>query len=260
MKKIKNILLSFLCLSLINMTPVLAENPPKDTNNDPMPMSSSFGYDPYFNDVITQPIDTDLVSQYLKIDAENQTRALSEPNDMSTYAYVTNQAWAVEGMVHYFQDDSRWANIQLNGCSAGNTFASAGYAVTAFSMIMTYNYRSYDTPPVTNTKLGSYACPFNYSGAASKYGVTSHPLATTPQNEATAKSIIRGALSEGQPVLVGMRKVNSTSTHFVTVYGYEQYSDGGLFHYIYDPEGNNNYGTLEDYMANWYIQRIFTFY
>lgn len=172
---------------------------------------------------------------------------------------VIKEAWAVNGMQHYFQDDARWGNIKLNGCST-STFSNAGCTVTAFSMIMTYNYRSWDTPPETNAKLGNAACPFVYTTAASKYGVSSHALATTPQVEATAKSLIRGALSNGNPVLVGMKKVNSDSTHFVTVYGFEQYSDGGSFHYIYDPEGNNNFGTLEQYMSNWFIQRIYTFY
>lgn len=169
---------------------------------------------------------------------------------------IVNQGWAVNGMQTFYQKYPAWANAPIGSCT---TIGRVGCTITSFAMIMTYNYRASDNPADVNRRLGKYACPFNYTVAASRYGVKAHQLAHSPQKEAVAKEKIRGAISSGQPVLVGMRKVGSKNTHFVVVYGFEQYANGQSYHFIKNPE-NNGKNTLEDYMAGWYIHRIYTFY
>ena len=251
MKKLLTSVLAAIMLFTVIPTKVFALDPVENEDEE-----ESFYYDPAFNDIVSTQDDEEAIKMYLEVDAKNQMKAYM------LRSAVTNQGWAVNGMQTFYQTDPAWANVTINHSpnqTSCTTIGKVGCALTSFAMIMTYGYRSSDNPLQVNNRLGNYACPFAYSNAASIYGVKAHQLAHSPQKEAKAKSLIRGAISSGQPVLVGMKKVGSPATHFVVVYGFEQYSNGQSYHFIKNPE-NNGKNTLEDYMAEWYIQRIYTFY
>lgn len=248
-KRLIKISLCMLCaFNMLTVTNVFAQDPPQGEEKNQV-----WGYDPTMNDFVSVPVNSELAESYINIDK------LPSMNNRFGRAGVIDQAWAVNGIIKYNQRDSRWAGIKLGGCSS-STIGSAGCAITSFSMALTYNNRFYVTPPDVNTKLGTNACAFDANISASKYGIKANILAASSQMEATAKQIIRGGLKTSKPVMVGMRHVtDSNKSHFVLVYGFEQYSSNSYLHFIYDPEGYNDYGTLEDYMKDWYITRIYTF-
>ena len=263
MKIIKKVIQIALAVFVINIcfTQVHAKNPTEinvSQNTRYTYLGDGKIYDRDFNDIVDINDDTSLANLLISRDTAKQASLKNIPFPLAASAYVTQQAWATNGLQHYFQNDSRWASSIMKTC--GSSIGSKGCALTSFSMIMTFNYRSSDTPLETNSKLGAYACPFNYSQAANRYNVNSHQLAHSPQMEATAKSLIRGALIGGNPVMVGMHSTNSSNTHFVVVYGYEFYSDGGSYYYIFHPSSYTNNSHLDQYMANYYIERVYTFY
>lgn len=78
--------------------------------------------------------------------------------------------------------------------------------------------------------------------------------------EAAGLDIIEGVLRTGHPVLVGMRGTvpddsGNYSSHYVVIYGYEHYSDGGEFHYMRNTSKDSLYqDTIQQYMKGpWYI-------
>ena len=243
-KKIVLILCLAMCVPMVFMNEVFAKDVPETGEVD----------NGEIFDIRVGEVNTELRDYYIQTDVQEQQRARLASK--TARASVVSQAWANWNVTKYFQDDPQWGSNVMQTC--GKTIASSGCALTTFTMITSKFYYT-DNPGQVNTKVGGYACPLNYDGVGRKYNLNDEQLAWGGQMEATAKSIIRGALANGKPVLVGMTHVSTGNTHFVLAYGYETYSDGGSFHYIFDPEGDNDYGTLEQYMANYYIDRIYTY-
>lgn len=105
-----------------------------------------------------------------------------------------------------------------------------------------------------NIKLGTAACPFNYSTAADKYGYTISGFKNETVSDNYAKSFIIGAITADRPVLVGMHTDTGSGTHFVAAYGYS-----GNTIYIHDPASNRNYTTLDTYLSSYYVNRLVIF-
>lgn len=161
-------------------------------------------------------------------------------------------------MTHYYQDGQPWSKNIMQTC--GSTIGEAGCAVTSFAMITSY-YGYSDDPGEVNTKLGSYACPFSYANAGSKYSLSLVGDVHQSVSNDYAKSYILGALRNNRPVLVGL---NGGSTHFVVAYGYvEEIYDpgqgfyGNKYYYIYDPWSPRDYYELDQYLNNgWSVNRL----
>lgn len=155
----------------------------------------------------------------------------------------------IGGITTYYQNGNQsWSNIILNGCSP-LTIGQAGCAITSFAMIAS-KYGSTDNPGQVNTKLGSYACSFNHDYAAAKYGLTVYGLATVKGGIAENKSIMRGTLLLGTPLMVTLAKPGG-GYHFGVVKSYIRYSDGSYRFGIKDPT-YNNYNYLDQYMKDNY--------
>lgn len=135
----------------------------------------------------------------------------------------------------------------------GKTIGNSGCCLTSFAMIETY-FGGGDDPGKVNTKMGNSACPFVYATAAQKYNLK---IANSKYGEVSdndAIDFIVGAIDSGNPVLVGMQKDNSSSTHFVAAYGY----DGSTI-YIHDPASGRDYETLGEYLENYYVNRLYVY-
>lgn len=153
---------------------------------------------------------------------------------------------------HYFQDGGEsWCNNIMQTCN--QTIAKAGCCLTSFTMIQRY-FGGNDNPGEVNTKLGTAACPFNYSTAANKYGYSISGLKMEAVSDEYAKSFIIGAITADRPVLVGMHTDTGSGTHFVAAYGYN-----GNTVYIRDPASNRNYTTLDNYLNSYYVDRLVVF-
>jgi hypothetical protein len=248
MKVVITIIGLLLCCNLIGFDNVFAQNPPLNDESD----QQVWGYDPTMNDIISSSVNYELVDEYI----DKAEFPIMQKGYLRSG--VIDQAWAVNQIVKYNQRDSRWANTRLGGCTS-DTIGTAGCALTSFTMALTYNGRFNVNPLNVNSTLGTKACAFDANYSAGKYSMRANILAASPQYEEPAKKIIRGGLKSLKPVMVGMKKVDGSGSHFVLVYGFEQYGSNSFLHFIYDPEGKNDYATLEDYMVNWYITRIYTF-
>lgn len=153
---------------------------------------------------------------------------------------------------HYFQDGGEsWCNDVMQTCN--KTIAKAGCCLTSFAMIQRY-FGGNDDPGQVNTKLGTAACPFDYSVAASRYGYSISGFKNEKVSDDYAKSFIIGAISADRPVLVGMHTDVGNGTHFVAAYGYS-----GNTVYIHDPASNRNYTTLDSYLNSYYVDRLVIF-
>ena len=153
------------------------------------------------------------------------------------------------------QSDSRWANVKLG--TSNTTIGASGCCLTSFTMIRNYISGTSNTPVNVNSKLGSYANPFDYSVAANKYG---YSIATAKYDNAgitdtTAESIIIGAIEKYKvPVLVGVKNA-SGGTHFVVACGYTTANTI----VIRDP-ASRNYTNLTQYFdKGYYVHRIYCF-
>lgn len=153
---------------------------------------------------------------------------------------------------HYFQDGgASWSDDIMQTCN--KTIASSGCCLTSFTMIQRY-YGGSDDPGAVNTKLGTAACPFVYSTAASKYNLTISGFTSETVSDSYATSYIIGAISANKPVLVGLHTDSGSGTHFVAAYGYS-----GNTIYIHDPASNRNYTTLDSYLSSYYVNRLVVF-
>lgn len=106
---------------------------------------------------------------------------------------------------HYYQTDSRWANVKLG--SSGKTMAQIGCTTTAVAMVESYRtgtsvYPSAMAKSLQYTSGGSLYWPANYVGKTDKLDLTE----------------IYNLLMSGKPVIVGY--YGSTGQHWVVVYGY----------------------------------------
>ena len=166
-----------------------------------------------------------------------------------TKRVVPNKTLSV---IHYFQDGGQlWSNDIMQTC--GSTIKSAGCCLTSFSMIQAY-LGGINNPKEVNSRLGNYACPFNYTQAANIFGYTIRNYKHGTVTDNYAKEFIVGAIASGYPVLVGMAPDGSGNTHFVTAYGYNENTI-----YIHDPASGRNYTTLAQYLSNYYVNRLYVF-
>lgn len=152
-------------------------------------------------------------------------------------------------MTTYYQNGNQsWSSTVLNGCSP-LTIGQAGFAITSFAMIAS-KYGSTDNPGQVNTKLGSYACSFDHYYAAAMYGLTVSGLTTVKGGIAENKSIMRGTLLLGTPLMVTLAKPGG-GYHCVVVKSYIRYYDGSYRFGIKDPTYiKDNY--LDQYMNDNY--------
>lgn len=244
MKKIIAIICSILMLITIG-TPVYALDGPADADeevdeqyNNPHPDYVSIAND----ESLPKHINVDQKPSFLM-------------GTRSTYAYVTEQAWATDGITQYKQGD--YNDIMNGSC----TIASHGCTITSVAMVLS-KYGIYKNPSQLNSDIKSRSgydgCSLNWNVLTQLYGITATPWSNGPNFlESVGMDTIEGALKTGNPILVGIHLLGSTSTHWVVCYGYEHYSDGGEFHYIFNP-GSENYTTLEQYMNSWYIEHFAT--
>lgn len=173
---------------------------------------------------------------------EDANNALVAQGNISLKRRLTNR---LVFPYDYRQAGESWSSDIMQTC--GKTIGSAGCCLTSFANIQRFFGGGLD-PGEVNTRLGGYACPFNYQGAADTFGYTIVNLSTSTVSDSYAVSFIVGAIDSARPVLVGMSY--SGGTHFVTAYGYS-----GNSIYIRDPAGRYNF--LEDYFdAGYEVNRL----
>lgn len=177
---------------------------------------------------------------------------------------LVGQAWATDGLGYYKQAD--YSSI-IPGCSS--SIASVGCALTATADVLNKWVER------NLAQLASYlgtagfdnSCNLQWGVVASRYGLTHQSKSFAPQYlEAEGLKAIRGQLEQGNAVIVKVHRVRHvaglTDTHFIVCYGYETYLENGryiYYHYITNP-GSLPYGTVEDFMADWYIEAIHVYY
>jgi Peptidase_C39 like family len=173
----------------------------------------------------------------------------------ATYICET-ESISISGMTTYYQNGQSWSSQILNGCT--DSIGNSGCAVTSFAIISS-KYGSKDDPGQVNSKLGVLACPFNYSGAATSYGLKySNIVSPGTYTLDSVKATLLGVLRVGRPVMLVIK--NSTTTHFVVVSGYKSFSDGSFYFYIKDPSYPGK-ATVNSYMSSSYSIRLaYVFY
>lgn len=207
----------------------------------------------YAQEQVVQELDVyEDTSRYDEINAQLESLGQQIINSQNTNARYIVKSFSVTRLV---QSDSRWKDVQLG--TSSNTIGSAGCCLTSFTMIRNYLSGTSDTPVNVNSVLGSYACPFAYSVAASRYG---YAIATSKSNDSglsddTATALIIGAMDTyNVPILVGVKN-SSGGTHFVVASGYN--SGNGIL--IRDP-ASRNYTLLSQYLdAGYFVHRIYCF-
>lgn len=180
-------------------------------------------------------------------------------------ASVTSQGWANSGITRYYQTE--YDDLLCPNTSSIYTIASDGCVVTSFAMIAT-KYGINVTPLDVRTRLNAdapgteSACNFPWFNVVTVSPFTSLTAQEiTSTNWSVAYNNIEGAILANRPVLAFM--TGPTGTHAVVVYGFEHYSDGGEFHYIFNPDPRNEYHqmSLEEYQRDgWSINRLMVYY
>lgn len=148
------------------------------------------------------------------------------------------------------QTNSAWKSciMQEKGLSIG----SSGCCLTSFTIIQQY-YGGTDTPDIVNEKMGDDACPFAYRVAEDEYGYDISVLLMEDVSYESTLNYVRAAVSEGNPVLIGMES-SSGKPHFVVAFAY-------AYDYIIirDP-ASRDYTYLGDYMDDGYtINRVIVY-
>lgn len=154
-------------------------------------------------------------------------------------------------MTKFYQSGQSWSSDRMLTCGA--TIGDSGCCLTSFTMIQNY-FGGTLNPGQVNARLGSYACPFNYSGAASTFGYTIRNSVHQTVNDTTAIDFIIGAINSNYPVLVGLEKDSNSETHFVCAFGYN-----GTDVYIHDPASSRDYTHLNQYLADYHVHRLYVF-
>ncbi|WP_105305274.1 C39 family peptidase [Anaerolactibacter massiliensis] len=180
-------------------------------------------------------------------------------------ASVTSQAWANSGIVRYYQTD--YSDYLCPKTSTAYTIASDGCVVTSFAMVVN-KFGIYATPVTVKNRINAdgpgttSGCNFPWTSVntVSPYN-TLKIQNITSSNWNTAYDNIEGALLSNRPVIIYMH--GSSGYHAVVVYGYEHYSDGGEYHYIFNPDPRNasHQTSLEEYRRDgWTVERIMVYY
>lgn len=175
--------------------------------------------------------------------------------------YKMRSSVSLGNITRLAQADSRWANEVIQEANAEQgikevTIGSGGCCLTSFTIVRNCISNTSDTPSTVHAKLGSAACPFSWSTAATTYGYT---ILTGRQNDngisdESARLTVVGAIDEYcLPVIIGMKY--SGGTHFVVGYGYT--SDGDII--ICDPAGRN-YTRFSQYTEEgYYVHRLYIY-
>ncbi|MEG0615222.1 MAG: papain-like cysteine protease family protein [Oscillospiraceae bacterium] len=129
-----------------------------------------------------------------------------------------------------------WCGDIMQGC--GQTISTSGCYLTSFTMLQNYLKGTNLNPGQVNTRLGSYACPFNYSGAATEFGLSAY---STP-SVADYKAKIIGLIDIYKPVMVSLNNP-SGGLHCVLAKGY-----AGTTVLINDPDTHKHYTDLSQYI------------
>ncbi|MPM48800.1 hypothetical protein SDC9_95527 [bioreactor metagenome] len=122
-------------------------------------------------------------------------------------------------VTQWYQDSGTYVQNYMQTCN--ETIYYSGCTLTSFTMTSNFMKSTNHNPGQVNTALGNNACPFNWSAAASTYGLT-HTLIARDLNGLTRSSVeswIYSQISNNYPVIVGL-KLSSGSTHYVVAYGY----------------------------------------
>ena len=151
----------------------------------------------------------------------------------------------------YYQSGQTWSNDIMK--EKNLTIGSAGCCLTSFSMIQRYLGGTLN-PGEVNSKLGNYACLFNYDGAASTFGYKIQNKVHKEVGDDTAIDFIAGAIEKNYPVLVGLEKDDGSGTHFVCAFGYN-----GRNVYIHDPASGRDYTQLSQYLKNYHVNRLYVY-
>lgn len=185
-----------------------------------------------------------------------------ENHVLTRRASVTEQAWAGDGITRFYQDDIP----DSYKCIGGTPVKDVGCTITSYAMVLSkygyYREPQYVFEDLKRTGGVGADCNmiWNPSAVSAAYpGIIMEHSYNDGLKESVAMQKIEGILKTGKPVIVGMHKLGDHDTHYVVCYGYEKYSDGGVFHYIFNPQ-KGRADTLEGYMANWYIETFTMLY
>ena len=217
-------------------------------------------------------IDYDAVEYYQSLsqnaDLYNLRESAENPFNKSRSvlrAGVIAQGWANSGITRYYQTD--YNDLLCPNSSSEYTIASDGCVVTSFAMIAS-KYSINVTPLDVRTRLNAdapgteSACNFPWFNVVKVSPFTSLiAQEITNRNWNITFDNIEGAILANRPVLAFMS--GPTGTHAVVVYGFEHYSDGGEFHYIFNPDPRNksHQMSLEEYRRDgWSIERLMVYY
>lgn len=123
---------------------------------------------------------------------------------------LKNYDMEVSGVTDYKQGTSPWGSKKT---SCGGTMAQEGCVITAFTNILNYKGKSVNPDSVLTTlKAKGQDCLFNWSGAASTYGITATRV---DGNFNTVKTnLFNAVVKQKKAVLV------HTQPHSFVVYGF----------------------------------------
>lgn len=146
-------------------------------------------------------------------------------------------------ITNLYQND--YSNVMQ---SCGLTIASAGCALTSFTMVANYLNGTNYTPAQVNSKLGSNACPLYWDAAASAYNIKKVANKTSGLTTSYVNSELVTQINNSVPVIVGMRLANGSS-HYVVVKGYSISGSTTTFN-IADPNKYSGKTTLNAYLSS----------
>ena len=132
------------------------------------------------------------------------------------------------------QTDSRWANVLLG--SSGETIAQSGCTTTALAMTESFRTGTMLTPADMAKKL-------TYAPAGWLYWPSNYVTSTNGTNYLQT---LYNLLSQGKPVILGMKKSNG-SQHWVVVTGFTGGTLSAANFTVNDP-GSNSRTTLSSFV------------
>lgn len=165
-------------------------------------------------DLLVQTQGSEATYQQLLAQAQEQLAGFSSfAASQGGASILSNQTICDDWGCYYNQRDSRWGSLSLDG--TGYTIASDGCLVTSMAMVIThYGSKKDDITPITiNSDRLNFA---SYNAAfLNKTLNTPHAVRSTQAYHYSA-GIIDSELSQGKPVIVGIKYSNG-DTHFVVL-------------------------------------------
>jgi peptidoglycan hydrolase CwlO-like protein len=165
-------------------------------------------------DLLAQTQGSETAYQQLIIQAQAQLAGFSSfAASQGGASILTNQTVCDDWGCYYNQRDSRWGTLSLDG--TGYTIASDGCLVTSMAMVLThYGSKKDDITPIT---INSDRLNFASYNAAYLNKILDSPRAVrSTQAYAYSPGAIDSELSQGRPVIIGIRYSNG-DTHFVVL-------------------------------------------